>query len=102
MKIELSGHKTTSACEASILPQGRKPVNWVLQDGQGSIVKAKTRFVAKSYSQVQDVGHFPTFARTPSSAKIKIMMAAHNEQGSNIFHLKVAHALICAKLDAET
>ena len=67
----------------------------------GVIVKTKARFVAKGFSQVQDVDYFRTFAPTPSSASVKILAAVANDHGLKIFHLDVAQAFVRAKLDAE-
>ena len=50
---------------------------------------------------MQDVDYFQTFAPTPSPASVKILAAVANEHGLNFFHLDVAQAFICAKLDAE-
>ena len=106
MKTELDGHKMTGTYEAATPPRGRKPVGakWVFSyktDEDGMIAKTKARLVAKSFSQVQDVDHFQTFAPTPSSASIKILAAVANKQGLTIFHLDVAQAFVRAKLDAE-
>ena len=71
-------------------------------DKDGLIVKTKARLVAKGFSQVQeDVNYFQTFAPTPSSASVKILVAFANEHGLRIFHLDVAQAFVHAKLDAE-
>ena len=101
MKNELDGHKTTGTYEAATPPRGRKPVGakWVFSyktDKDCIIAKTKARLVAKGFSQVQDVDYFQTFAPTPSSATIKILVAVANEQGLKNFHLDVAQAFVRA------
>ena len=57
--------------------------------------------MAKGFSQVQGVDYFQTFAPTPSSASVKILVGFANEHGLKIFHLDVAQAFVRANLDAE-
>ena len=106
IKTELDGYKTTGIYEAATPPRGRKPVGakWVLSyktDKDGIIAKTKARLVAKGLSQVQDVDYFQAFAPTPSSASIKILAAVATQQGLKNFHLDIAQAFVCTKLDAE-
>ena len=101
MKIESGGHKTTSAYDTTTPLRGRKPVSakWVFSyktDKDGLIVKTKARLVAKGFSQVQDVDYFQTFAPTPSSASVKILVAVANEHGLKIFYFDLAQAFVRA------
>ena len=65
------------------------------------IIKTKARLVAKSFSQVQDVDYFQTFAPTPVSASVKFLVDAANEYGPKIFRFDVAQGFVRAKLDLE-
>ena len=101
MKVELDGHRTTDTYEAATPPRGRKPLGakWVFSyktDKDGLIVKTKARLVAKGFSQVQDVDYFQTFAPTPSSASVKILVAVANEHGLKIFYFDLAQAFVRA------
>ena len=103
MKTELDGHKTTGTYEAATPPRGRKPVGVksifsYKTDKDGIMTKTKARLAAKSFSQVQDVDYFQTFAPIPSSASLKILAAVANGQGLKIFDLDVTQD--CARANS--
>lgn len=64
-------------------------------------MKTKARLVAKGFSQVQRID-YRTFAATPSSAPLKLLAAAANGYGLEIFHLDAAKAFVRVKLSHET
>ena len=98
-------HKTTGPYGAAIPPQRQKSIGakWVstyTTDKDGLIVKTKAKLVPEGLSQVH-INYFQKFAPTPSSASAKIMAADANTHGFKISHVAVAHAFVCAKLDAD-
>ena len=66
------------------ISRGRKIVNskWVHTykgDEYGNVIKAKSRLVAKGFTQVQDVDYHETTSPTPASAPVKTIACSDCE-----------------------
>ena len=77
------------------LPKGRNIVagKWAhtyKADEQGYCVKAKSRLVAKGFSQVAGVDYNETTYLTPAVAPVKMITAVTNEKGLPVNHLDVS------------
>ena len=86
------------------IPRGHKIVKskWVHTykgDEYGNFIKAKSRLVAKGFTQVQDVDYHETTSPTPASAPVKTIPVIANELGLPVFHLDVSQAFIQAPLE---
>ena len=84
----------------SIIVESRRLLRWK-DDGHGMVVRAKVRFVAKGYSQVEGVDYFDTFAPIVSTTSIRLVAAMTLKIEWNLRHLDVDQAFIQSELDTE-
>ena len=97
MNEEIGALQGNDTFVLSPVPEGRSIVGgkWVhaVKQGQNDEVKYKARFVAKGYSQVQDVDYHETFEPTARMTSIR-MLAKLAVQKDMIIHqmdVKVAY-----------
>ena len=107
MKLEFDGHiKTGTFSMVGRVPEGHKPVSskWCFTyktDKEGKITKLKARLVARDFTKIRDVDYTHSSSPCPSSASVKLILAAANEKGLPLRHFDVAQAYIRASLDEE-
>ena len=86
------------------LPKGEKAVDgrWVLSlksDENGNITTPKARLVAKGFMKREGVNYLQTYAPTPATTSVKIVLVWANHMGYLTTHLDVKQAFIQAPLD---
>ena len=86
------------------LPKGEKAVDgrWVLSlksDENGNITTPKARLVAKGFMQREGVNYLQTYAPTPATTSVKIVLVWANHMGYLTTHLDVKQAFTQAPLD---
>ena len=107
MKLEFDGHiKTGTFSMVDRVPEGRKPVSskWCFTyktDKEGKITKLKARLVARDFTKIHEVDYTHSSSPCPSSASVKLILAAANEKSLPLCHFDVAQAYIRASLDEE-
>ena len=65
------------------------------------MVKAKARLVAKGFNQQEGVDYFDTFAPTPSTSSIRLVVAVAVENDLNLNHFDAEQAFVQSKLDTD-
>ena len=103
---ELGGLKANGTFTPVTAPPGRSPIGarWVYKwksDGFGEVTKAKARLVAKGFSQKPGVDYDETFAPTPASPSIRLLVATAVEQDFDLFHFDAEQAFVQSDLDNE-
>ena len=96
IKIEFESILKNQTWELINLPSGAKPIGykWIFKRKylpDGSIEKYKARFVAKGFSQKQNVDYFDTFALVTRISSIRILIA-----------LASIHKLFIHQMDVKT
>ena len=86
------------------LPEGEKAVDgrWVLSlksDENGYITTPKARLVAKGFMQREGVNYLQTYAPTPATTSVKIVLVWGNHKGYTTSHFDVKQAFTQAPLD---
>ena len=105
MQSEFEGHtKAGTFSMVDSVPEGRKPVGskWCSDyktDKEGSITKFKAGLVTRGFTQIRTVDYTHSSSPCPSSASIKLVLAAANEWGPPLYQFDVAKAYIWASLD---
>ena len=108
MRSEFDGLEATGTfAEVSEVPASSNIVEtkWLLKwksDANGMNDRAKTRLVAKGYSQVEGVDYFETFAPTASTKSNRLIAAMACKLYLDLRHLDVDQAFIQAELDTKT
>ena len=105
-KVELNrllGVRCFKVVDEKYVPKGwnvgSRWVHTYKGDEHGNSLKAKSRVVAKGFTQVQDPGYHEITSPTPASAPVKIIATIATENGLPVFHLDVSQALVQAPLD---
>ena len=80
---------------------GSKWVHTYKGDELGFCVRTKSRLLAKSFTQVQDVDYHETTPPTSTSTPVKMLAVVANEIGLPVFHLNVSQAFVQAPLEEE-
>ena len=106
MDRELHGLIANKTFSLVSKPPSRKAVGakWVLKwkkDQNGNVVKAKARLVAKGFSQVQGIDYFDTFAPTPSTSSIRLLVCVALERDLDLYHFDADQAFVQSKLDTD-
>lgn len=86
------------------LPKGEKAVDgrWVLSlksDKDGNITKPKARLVAKGFMQREGVNYLQTYAPTPATTSVKIVLVWANHKGYKVSHFDTKQAFTQAPID---
>ena len=84
----------------------RKAVDskWIFKwkkDQDGNVVKAKARLVARGFSQIQGVDYFDTFAPTPSTSSIRLLVCVAPERDLEPYHFDAEQAFVQNELDTD-
>lgn len=106
MDEEMESLVENDTFELTILPEGRKCVGgkWVYAVKQGSDeneVKYKARYVAKGFSQVENVDYKETFAPTAQMSTLRLLVQASVDQGMSMAQMDVKSAYLNAPIDTE-
>ena len=65
------------------------------------VVRAKARLVAKGFSQKEGIDYFQTFAPTPASATIRLVVCTALNNDLDLFHFDAEQALVQSDIDAD-
>ena len=106
MARELHGLVANQTFSPVSKPPDRKAIGgkWVFKwktDKSGNVVKAKARLVAKGFSQQEGVDYFDTFAPTPSTSSIRLVVAVAVENDLDLNHFDAEQAFVQSKLDTD-
>ena len=106
IKIELESILKNQTWELINLPLGAKPIayKWIFKRKyllDGSIEKYKARFVAKGFSQKQNVDCFDTFALVTRISSIRILIALATIRKLFIHQMDVKTTFLNGDLEKE-
>ena len=98
----LKNNNTYDVCE---VPNNRTVVGgrWVyaVKEGPGNEEKFKARYVAKGYSQVENVDYNETFSPTARMTSVRILMQLAAQEDLNVHQMDVTAAYLNADIDCE-
>ena len=87
------------------IPEGKTVVGgrwvYVKKIGPDNVCKHKARYVAKGYSQIQDVDYSETFSPTAKITSIRMLMQLASQQDLIVHQMDVKTAYLNAPIDCE-
>jgi hypothetical protein len=106
MDDELESLVDNDTFELTSLPKGRKCIGgkWVYAVKQGSDeneVKFKARYVAKGFSQVENIDYEETFSPTAQMSSLRMFIQAAVDRDMSIQQMDVKSAYLNAPIDCE-
>src|SRR6218665_2644476 len=103
MSEEINSLLNNDTFEICRLPEGRKVIGgrWVYSDklGPNGDEQYKARYVAKGYSQVQDIDYSETFSPTVRITSVRMLMQLAVQQGMIVHQMDVKTAYLNAPID---
>ena len=105
MKEEIRALEENDTYELTPLPEGRSPVGgrWVytVKLGPNNEEKYKARYVAKGYSQIQDIDYQETFSPTARITSVRMLMQCAVQYNYMIHQMDVKTAYLNAEIDCD-
>ena len=105
MNEEMDSLLNNDTFELTQLPEGRKVVGgrWVyaVKLGPNNEEQFKARYVAKGYSQVQDIDYHETFSPTARVTSIRMLMQLAAQYDLAVHEMDVKTAYLNAPIDCE-